>query len=261
MCCFCDDGPVEGDPRPTGNAFKTTLFDAPCNDPACCAAACFCHWCVQFELRRKVLNYDMTKYICCQGYANNCCFTAGTCGEQSCPEVCLCCEVLLFPCLSISATRLYVMDAKGLQSDPCDRRMIRCNNCLQLLSCVCSILAIFCAQLRDVAQLIRCIAEITYCTISSCMAAQVNFEIADGSMANASPVKQVMVDGPAVVVVQQQPGVVQGQPVYVSQQPMQGQQVYPTQQQPVYAQQQQGAPQPTYGQPVYVQQPNQQYMQ
>jgi len=261
MCCFCDDGPIEGDPYGTNpNQFKTGLFDAPCADPQCCLIACLCPPCTQFELRRKVLNYDMTKYTCCQGYANMCCFKAGQCGESSCPEVCLCCEVLCFPCLSISATRMYVMDYKNLQSDPCDRRLIRCNNCLQIVACICNILAIFFAQLRELAQLLRCVADITYCTISSCMAAQVNFEIKDGSMGAPAPMKQVMTDGQTVVVVQQgQP--VQGQPVYV-QQPQQG---YPQQGQgyPAPNYQTKGEQPPAYGQTVYVQQqpqPGTQYM-
>lgn len=296
MCCFCDDGPVDGDKYPQGNMFKTGLMDAPCADPTCCCLACICNPCTQWELRRKILNYDMTKYSCCQGYLNCGCFRAGECCEQSCPECCLCCEVVLCPSCAISATRFYVMDWKGLQSDPCDRRLIRCNNCLQLLTCICDILSIFIGDLRPIAQLLRCVSDITYCTISACMAAQVNFEIADGSMASPVPVKQVMIDGPGVVattttVVQpgqpvyvqpsqpmyaqqpvqpmyaQQPGYVpQGQPMYAPQgQPM-GQPMYtgqPMQQQPMYVQGQpmyQGQPQ-AYGQPVYVQQPPPQYMQ
>jgi len=222
-----------------------------------------------FELRRRVLNMDMTKYSCCQGYFNCCCLKAGEMGEQSCPECCLCCEVVFCPSCAVSATRMYVMDAKGLQSDPCDRRLIRCNNCLQLLACVCDILAIFCAQFRELAQLIRCVADITYCTIQACFQAQVDLEIRDGSMAGAAPNKQMMMDGQTVVsttVVQGQ--VAPGQPVYVQQtgQPMGQQPMYAQPAQPMYAQQpMQGQPvygQPAYGQPVYVQQqPGQQYMQ
>jgi len=92
------------------------------------------------------------------------------------------------------------------------------------------------------------------------MAAQVNFEIKDGSMAAPAPVKQVMTDGQTVVVVQQQP--IQGQPVYV--QPQQGysQPTYQDQSQPpAYGEQ----PNQAYpGQPVYVQQqpqPGTQHMQ
>jgi hypothetical protein len=77
------------------------------------------------------------------------------------------------------------------------------------------------------------------------MAAQVNFEIKDGSMAGP-PGKQDMVDGPVVIIAQQPQ---QGQPVYVQQpqQPMYAQQGYPQQGYPVQQQ-------PQYGQPVYVQQ-------
>jgi hypothetical protein len=46
----------------------------------------------QFSLRRKVLEGDMTKYRCCQGYFDVCCCRAGCYGEESCPEFCLCLE-------------------------------------------------------------------------------------------------------------------------------------------------------------------------
>jgi len=92
------------------------------------------------------------------------------------------------------------------------------------------------------------------------MAAQVNFEIEDWSMAAPAPVKQTMTDGQTVIVVQQQP--IQGTPVYV--QPQQG---YPQQgyeAPPVYQDQAHAPGGPTYGQPVYVQQqpqPGKQHMQ
>ena len=50
-------------------------------------------------------------------------------------QSCLCCN------LAVSATRMYVMDKYHLHSDPCDRRIIRCNNCIQVASCVCSLIA------------------------------------------------------------------------------------------------------------------------
>jgi hypothetical protein len=116
----------------------------------------------------------MTRYKCCQGYFDCCCFKAGSCGEKSCPYFCLCLEVnslqtrlgscltnfatvmglsirftavcplfQSFCCanLAVSATRMHVMEEKKLHSDPCDRRMIRCNNCVFLLSCVCNCLS------------------------------------------------------------------------------------------------------------------------
>ncbi len=44
------------------------------------------------------------------------------------------------------------MEKYDLASDPCDYRLIRINNALQILACVCNILAIFIAELRQIAQ-------------------------------------------------------------------------------------------------------------
>jgi hypothetical protein len=54
-------------------------------------------------------------------------------------------------CFAISASRMYIMEKYDLSSDPCDYRLIRINNCLQVFSCVCSVLAIFIDELREVA--------------------------------------------------------------------------------------------------------------
>jgi len=112
------------------------------------------------------------------------CFEAGKCGEQSCPEFCLCCEGTCCVGPSISSTRMFIMDKYQLQSDEvilifvpsddsfklsqpqCDNRLIRFNNCMQMLACICDILAIFIAELRDCAQCIDIIANIVfYCTV------------------------------------------------------------------------------------------------
>ena len=52
----------------------------------------------------------------------------------------------------MSASRNYVMEKYDLSSDPCDYRLIRINNCLQMLACVCNILAIFIAEIRELAR-------------------------------------------------------------------------------------------------------------
>lgn len=87
-----------------------------------------------------------------EGYFNVCCIKAGTCGEEQCPELCLFAESCICNCVAISASRTYVMDKYELSSDACDYRLIRINNMLQMLSCVCNILAIFIASLRDFAR-------------------------------------------------------------------------------------------------------------
>jgi len=75
------------------------------------------------------------------------------------------------------------MEKYNLASDACDYRLIRINNCLQMLACVCDILAIINGSFRDLAHIIDMIANLFYHTISGCMTAQVAYEI-DYQLAN-----------------------------------------------------------------------------
>lgn len=165
------------------NVFQTSMMNAPCvNFPMSC---CWCMGqfipltctCTQYALRVKALEGDMTKYSCFQGYFNCCCFRAGSCGEQSCPELCLCFESCCCNSLAVSATRAMVMDQFDLQSDPCDNRLIRCNNCLQLLACFCDILAMIDESFRALAFFFDHLADLVYHTVSGCMTAQVAHEL------------------------------------------------------------------------------------
>jgi len=133
--------------------------------------------CAQCFLRRKVLEGDMTKYSCFQGYFDCCCIKAGSCGEQNCPTFCAFVEGCLCNCLAVSANRAYVMEKYDLASDPCDYRLIRINNFLQALACVCNILAIFIDELRELAWIINRIADIFYQCVTGCMTAQVAYEM------------------------------------------------------------------------------------
>ena len=65
------------------------------------------------------------------------------------------------------------MDQFDLQSDPCDNRLIRCNNCLQLLACFCDILAMIDESFRALAFFFDHLADLVYHTVSGCMTAQV----------------------------------------------------------------------------------------
>jgi len=104
-------------------------------------------------LRKKVLGDDMTKYSLFQGYYTCCCcIKAGTLGEEGCPDLVLCLESWCCNCLAISASRQYVMEKYDLQSDPCDYRLIRINNCLQILACVCDILALIDGSFAQIAR-------------------------------------------------------------------------------------------------------------
>jgi hypothetical protein len=79
--------------------------------------------------------------------------------------------------MAVSASRMLIMDRHDLMSDPCDNQLIRCNNCIQLIACVCDTLALIDNSFDDLRRIIDLIAEITYHTISGCMTAQVAHEI------------------------------------------------------------------------------------
>lgn len=112
-----------------------------------------------------------------EGYYDNfCCGMtfAGSCGESTCPDLCLFLEGCLCNSCAISSSRSFVMEKYDLSSDPCDYRLIRINNCLQMLACICHVLAIINDAFDNLAQLIDRIADIFYHTITGCMTAQVS---------------------------------------------------------------------------------------
>jgi hypothetical protein len=121
--------------------------------------------CVCVCVLLQVLEDDMSKYICCQGYIcpqGCCCLKPGGCGESSCPDLCLCLESFCCVGPSMSSSRAYSMDKHNLANDECDNRMIRFSNCMQMLACICNILAMFIEPLRELARLINLIADIIF---------------------------------------------------------------------------------------------------
>jgi hypothetical protein len=109
---------------------------------------------------------------------DNVCFKSGKCGEKSCPEFCLCVEVLLCLGPSISSTRMMVMDQYEIRPDPCDNRIVRLTNCLMVFSCVCDIMSIFMRELRHLANTIHTISNCVAYSTMGCMASQVFKEMA-----------------------------------------------------------------------------------
>ena len=69
------------------------------------------------------------------------------------------------------------MDQYQLESDPCDRRLIRLSNFLQLLSCVCDILANVNKSFKHIAQLVRDVATCVFYSTVACQMTQVNTEV------------------------------------------------------------------------------------
>ncbi|KAJ1489403.1 hypothetical protein T484DRAFT_1780286 [Baffinella frigidus] len=117
MCDCMNAEPISGDPR---------------NNPLCCLVAMVCPMPTSMYLRYKALNEEMSHYSCCQGYYDCMCWQAGTLGEKSCPWPCLFLEAFVCPSCAISATRALMMDTRNIQPDPCDARLIRINNALQV---------------------------------------------------------------------------------------------------------------------------------
>ncbi|KAJ1416933.1 hypothetical protein B484DRAFT_352105 [Ochromonadaceae sp. CCMP2298] len=188
MSCCCIPGTPVEDPsgrlKTFGGAqtFQRSMMAAPyanCNSFLFCGQFWPCTFgCAQCLLRRKVLGDKFAeKYSCFQGYFDCCCLKAGSCGESSCPTCCAFMEGCCCNCFAVSASRFYVMERYDIGSDPCDYRLIRINNCLQLLSCICSVMAIFCDELRQLAWIINRIADLFYQCVSGCMTAQTAFEV------------------------------------------------------------------------------------
>eukprot|EP00301_Raphidiophrys_heterophryoidea_P015195 c23735_g1_i1.p1 GENE.c23735_g1_i1~~c23735_g1_i1.p1 ORF type:complete len:225 (+),score=25.52 c23735_g1_i1:40-714(+) len=188
MCLLCSNEEEYRQKNPRGNnpnGFKTSLCDAPCKNPGCCIIAFCCPPCAVYTMRQRALKGDMSRYICCQGYVGGCCCCKpGQMGERSCPEFCLCLEVCCCLGLSMSATRSLVMDERQIHPDPCDYRLMCFSNCLQLVSCICMILAIFNDGFRGLADLTRKLADLVFHIILACMVAQVDLELRDDPQYN-----------------------------------------------------------------------------
>jgi hypothetical protein len=118
-------------------------------------------------------------FVICQRYLDCCCLKSGSLGESTCPHLCLCCEAYCCIGLAISATRLHVMETYGIQPDPCDARIIRFNNCIQLLSCFCKLAAAISGSdaIESLAQILDLIAQLVFMSTSACMQTQTNYEV------------------------------------------------------------------------------------
>eukprot|EP00037_Helgoeca_nana_P009305 m.81677 g.81677 ORF g.81677 m.81677 type:complete len:199 (+) comp19492_c0_seq1:73-669(+) len=143
----------------------------PCVTAMVCPCACACY------LRNKALQGDMSKYQCCQAYICRNCTNCCNCCENNVPCCTLFCESFLCCCFAISATRMWVQEERQIVTDPCDNRIIRFNNCCQILACFCHILACLCEGFDLIAQVIGILADIVYLVTSGCMQAQTCVEL------------------------------------------------------------------------------------
>ncbi|KAH8063941.1 hypothetical protein JL720_13102 [Aureococcus anophagefferens] len=182
-CCFCFSGDPLGEDDFQGKRggqygkfanhrekFQISMGDAPIkNCFPCCLAALPCTFVCAAPAS------DASSAPCC-------CFHPGACCEKDIPRTCMCIEACCCAGLAVSSTRFVMMEQYHFMADECDNRLIRFNNCIQVLSCICHVLAIFKPQFRDLAQIIDLIADIVFFSTAGCMTAQVDYEINAGSL-------------------------------------------------------------------------------
>eukprot|EP00656_Telonema_subtile_P009438 TRINITY_DN1442_c0_g2_i2.p2 TRINITY_DN1442_c0_g2~~TRINITY_DN1442_c0_g2_i2.p2 ORF type:complete len:274 (+),score=43.29 TRINITY_DN1442_c0_g2_i2:66-887(+) len=190
-CCFTDEPLTREELAKAGyneahpyhsfhqERFQIGMKDALCEEPCCCLLTCVTatygtNWC----LRREVLEKDWSKYHCCQGFSPCCndCLEHCVCCEGDGRAVCMCVECCLFPGLAISATRVHLMHEFALATDPMDHKIIRFNNCIQCLACICYTIGIFIKEARHIARLVDLFAHLVFMCTAGCMAGQIHRE-------------------------------------------------------------------------------------
>lgn len=166
------------------NTFDVPLGDACYHSPCCCLVGGLCagSGVTACWARDKALKQTPGappggyEYSCCQGYIPKmcCCDFPNWCVGSDAGlflEGCCC------PILSLSITRVFLMDKLMIRPDPGDFQLIRFSNCMQLLSCFCHILAFFQRDLRHLAHVIDVAADVVTFSVAGCMAVQINAEL------------------------------------------------------------------------------------
>jgi len=179
--------------------FDISLCETPCKAPCCWLASMACLCPAQIHLRYKALNHvepnsGWKNYMCCQGYFGGCCcIQPGEIGDKTCPIPCMCLEAFCCPGLAVSASGNVIRERYSLGLDEDDVRLIRCSNCLQIFSCILSLVSIItpCEGDDQCARIVDLIADIVFCCVSGCMTAQVYHEISKRENMR-SPSRQLM---------------------------------------------------------------------
>ncbi|KAK9053126.1 hypothetical protein SSX86_029756 [Deinandra increscens subsp. villosa] len=131
--------------------------------------------CASYNLRKRALYDDMSRYTCCGGYMP----CSGKCGERKCPVFCLCTEVFCCFGNSVASTRFLLQDEFNIQTTKCDNCIIGCMVCLQQIACIFSIIACIVGsdELNELSQLLNCLADLVFCSVCSCMQTQHKVEM------------------------------------------------------------------------------------
>jgi hypothetical protein len=151
-------------------------LEAPLRRPGAFVAAAACPCCMSFELRRRALHGDMTRYVCCGVRAGASACGAlrsvhtraarsfllgavsladaraapaprraqgaypcsGKCGEAAMPEACLAAETFCCFGPSVAVTRFMIQDEMGVRNSPTDNCLVGTQFALAQLACICS---------------------------------------------------------------------------------------------------------------------------
>ncbi len=133
-----------------------------------CCYAFWCGPCASFQLRRRALYNDMSRYLCCAGYLP----CSGRCGESSCPNFCLGVEVCLCFSNSVASTRWLLQDEQHLSNTKCDNCIIATTVAIQYISCIFSLLAICIDGLQEAACILDWASDLLWCSMCACMQTQ-----------------------------------------------------------------------------------------
>ena len=158
------------------NEWQIGLMNAPCADPGFCCYAFFCGQCAAYGQRKLQMGPAWpSQYTCCNG--GTC--ISGRCGEQSNPELCLCCEVACCFPSAMATTRFMIQDEQRVMNTQCD-------NCLigfmlltqQIAFCLrCVAMASQNPDIERLADAVDCLADLTYASVCACMLTQQQVQI------------------------------------------------------------------------------------
>uniref|UniRef100_A0A7S0QVX8 PLAC8 family protein n=1 Tax=Pyramimonas obovata TaxID=1411642 RepID=A0A7S0QVX8_9CHLO len=161
--------------------WNTSLMGATCADPLCCCGSLLCPPCASYAVRKRVLYDDMSRYVCCGGH----CPCSGKMGEQSSPELCLACEVCCCFSQSVASSRFLIQDEFHIENTACDNCLVGFMICISQVACVFRLLACLTGndELERLADILSCIADLTYCSVCACMQTQhkVELDVRDGT--------------------------------------------------------------------------------
>lgn len=157
------------------NLWHSELIRTPVDDPVYCCYSMLCPCAASYGLRGRVLYNDWSRYQCCGGGMP----CSGSCGEESCPQLCAILEVTLCFTLSVSATRFMLQDALQIQNTKCDNCIIASMFFAQYLNCICWLVAMFTNVpfLDDAAIVTDRVADISYCAVCACLQTQHKLEL------------------------------------------------------------------------------------